>query len=213
MNNITTTTTPTSTSQPASSRATDHSAATDQDRRTTDQDRRAVGLSASTGDTRFAGGWGPVLSGAVSAFLAFVILSSLLLAIAGTGVDLISDNFGWWELASALVAAPFGGYVAGRLQPNGNRMTAALQGFAAWGLLIIVAMFIGIPSGAALFSGATDLTLQGAAGSSADLSQFSEQLWGAFAVFAGGALLAALAGAAGARSDDHDGRVARHDRR
>lgn len=212
MNNITTTTTPTSTSRPASSRATDHSVATDQDRHT-GQDRRASGLSASTGDTRFAGGWGPVLSGAVSAFLAFTILSSLLLAIAATGVDMISDNFGWWELASALVAAPFGGYVAGRLQPSGIRMTAALQGFAAWGLLIIVGLFIGIPSGAALFSGATDLTLQGAAGASAELTQYSEQLWGAFAVFAGGALLAALAAAAGTRSDDHDGRVAGRNRR
>ena len=158
----------------------------------------------TTRSRRFAGGWGPVLSGAVSAFLMFAILSSLWLAIAGSGVSFISDNFGWWELLSALVAAPFGGYVAGRLQPSDDRMTASLQGFASWGLLILVGLFVGVPSGAALFSGATDLTLQGAAEASSSLSQFSEQLWGAFAVFAGGAVLAALAGAAGARAGHHD---------
>lgn len=176
---------------------------------TRDTTTRDVDVSAGTG-TRFAGGWGPVLSGAVSAFLMFVILSSLWLAIAASGVDVISDNFGWFELLSAVVAAPFGGYVAGRLQPSGDRLTAAFQGFATWGLLIVVGLLIGVPSGAALFSGATDLTLQGAADGSTSLSQYNEQLWGAFAVFAGGALLAALAGAAGARAGHHHVNARRH---
>ena len=162
-----------------------------------------ITAAGATGGNRFAGGWGPVLTGAVSAFLAFAVLSSLWLAIAGSGVDFISNNFGWWELLSAAVAAPFGGYVAGRLQPSGDRMTAGLQGFASWGLLILAGLFVGIPSGAELFSGATNLTLQGATDASANLAQFNEQLWAAFAVFAGGALLAAMGGAAAARTGHH----------
>ena len=153
--------------------------------------------------TATSGGWGPVLSGAVSGFITFVILSSLWLAIAGSGVGFVAENLEWFQLASAIVAALVAGYVAGWLQPR-KATSGAMQGFAAWGLLIFASLIVGVPSAASLFSGATNLTLDNVTAGGVDLTSalgpFSTELWAVFATFAGGALAALLAGAAAGRT-------------
>ena len=152
-----------------------------------------------------SGGWGPVLSGAVSGFITFVILSSLWLALTGSGAGFVSGNLEWFQLASAIVAALVAGFVAGWLQPR-KATAGGMQGFAAWGLLIFASLIVGVPSAATLFSGATNLTLDNvtaATGGNVDLTSalgpFSTELWAVFATFAGGALAAILAGAAAGR--------------
>ncbi len=158
-------------------------------------------------NSRFAGGWGPVLSGGTAAFLTFIAFSALWLAITASGVEWVGNNLQWFEVATSFVAAIVGGFVAGWLQPRDAR-TGTVQGLAAWGLVLFAGMVVGVPSVTAIFSGATNMTLQSLASGgnvSNALSQLGTELWASFAVFAGGGLIAALTGgAASAMSPSHD---------
>lgn len=149
-------------------------------------------------------GWGPVLSGAAAAFLTFASFSALWLAIAASGAAWMNGVIAWFELATALLAAVVGGTVTGRLQ-DGGRDRGAMRGFAAWGLVLIAGLVVGVPATTAIFAGATNVTLQ-AVSQGADVSQqlgtFGTELWSAFIVFAGGGILAAIAGSAAASPED-----------
>lgn len=144
-------------------------------------------------------GWGPVLSGSAAAFVTFVTFSALWMALAAMGSDWVGSNLAWFELFTALGAAPVGGFVAGWLQSDDAR-SGTFQGLATWGLVIFAGLIVGVPSSAAVFSGATNIALQSLTGGqnvATQLGQVSAELWSTFVIFGGGALLAAIAGAAG----------------
>lgn len=145
-------------------------------------------------------GWGPVLSGAAAAFLTFITFSALWMAIAASGSQWMANNLEWFELFTALGAAPVGGFVAGRLQ-RGETMSGMIRGFATWGLVLLAGLIIGVPATTALFAGATNITLQSLTQGGdvvGSLSQISGNLWATFVIFGGGGILAAMAGGAGA---------------
>lgn len=141
-----------------------------------------------------ATGWGPVLSGASVAFLTFITLSSLWMAIASSGADWMAVNLEWFELGTALVAAPVGGLVTGWL---GSGRAGDARGLAPWGLLLVVGLILGVPVTGALFAGAADQAVQmlaGAGEGGAGLQSVSSNLWAVFLIFGG--VLAAIAGRA-----------------
>ena len=162
-----------------------------------------------TARSGFASGWGPVLSGAAAAFLTFASFSALWLAIAASGAAWMSGSLAWFELATALIAAAVGGLVTGRLQ-DGGRDRGAMRGFAAWGLVLIAGLVVGVPATTAIFAGATNLTLQTITQGgdiSTQLSGLSGELWSTFIIFAGGGLLAAVTGGASAPTTSEDREV------
>ena len=160
-------------------------------------------------------GWGPVLSGAAAAFLTFAAFSALWLAIAASGAEWMNGAIAWFELATALGAALVGGTVTGRLQ-DGGRDRGAMRAFAAWGLVLVTGLVVGVPATTAIFAGATNLTLQ-AVSQGADVSQqlstFGNELWSSFIIFAGGGILAAIAGAAAAPAGERVEAVEPEERR
>lgn len=170
---------------------------------------RTYASSYEDGHTRWrSGGWGPVLSGAAASFLTFITFSALWLAIAALGVEWVGNNIAWFEFATALVAAPVGGAVAGWLQP-GDPASAGFRGFAAWGLVLFAGLIVGVPATAAIFRGASNLALQGATGGgtvSGQLSQVATELWAVFCIFGAGGLMAALAGSTSSRRSERGDR-------
>ncbi|MCC5950013.1 MAG: hypothetical protein JJT89_16285, partial [Nitriliruptoraceae bacterium] len=74
------------------------------------------------GPGRTAGGsgsWGPVLSGAATAFVVFLVFSTLWVAIAASGARAVGDNLAGFQLIGGVVAAAAGGAAAGWLDPRG----------------------------------------------------------------------------------------------
>ena len=158
-------------------------------------------------------GWGPVLSGAATAFLVFVAFSALWMAIAASGAAWMAGALEWFELGTALGAAAVAGLVTGWLQ-RGDPGSGAMRGSAAWGLVLLAGLVVGVPSTTAIFAGATNMTLQALTTGgdlAAQLSGLGGQLWVTFIVFAGGGLLAAMTGSATAamspRAEPADERV------
>lgn len=148
--------------------------------------------------TGLSSGWGPVLSGAAAAFLVFVAFSALWLAIAASGAAWMAGALAWFELGTALGAAAIAGLVTGWLQP-GDPGSGAMRGAAAWGLVLVAGLMIGVPSSTAIFAGATNMSLQTLTTGgdlTSQLSGLGGQLWVTFIVFAGGGLLATVAGSA-----------------
>ncbi len=146
--------------------------------------------------------WGPVLSGTAIAFIVFLTVSALWLAIAASGAEMVADNLEWFQLVSGVLAAAAGGAAAGWLDPRGA-MTGFVQGLATWGLLIFAVAVAGLTTGTALLGGVADITLQAdveATTVTELLQPFEDQLWAIFAVLLGGALIAALAGAGTGRA-------------
>jgi hypothetical protein len=148
----------------------------------------AVGRSSS---------WGPVLSGAATAFVVFLIFTTLWLAMAASGVDAVGDNLAWFQLISGILAAGAGGAAAGWLDPRGT-MTGMIQGLATWGLLVLAVVVTGITTGTALLGEVAAVDLQAdvqVANTTALLEPVRTEMWALFAILMGGALIAGLAGA------------------
>lgn len=153
----------------------------------------AVGRSSS---------WGPVLSGAATAFVVFLILSALWVAIAASGVEAVGDNLTWFQLLSGVLAAAAGGAAAGWLDPRGA-MTGMIQGLSTWGLLVLAMAVTGLTTGTALLRSVGNVTVEAdiqAASVTEMVRPFEAELWALFAVLLGGALIAALAGAGTGRA-------------
>ena len=141
--------------------------------------------------------WGPVLSGAATAFVVFLIFTTLWLGIAASGVEAVGENLEWFQLASGILAAAAGGAAAGWLDPRGT-MTGMIQGLATWGLLVLAVTITGVAAGTALLGAVADVSLQSdvqVTDVNALLEPFQAELWALFAILMGGAVIAALFGA------------------
>lgn len=145
--------------------------------------------------------WPAILSGAVISFLLFVTLSAFWIAIAATNEGgWWADNLEWWEMGSAIFAAGAGAYAAGWMQSVRGSTPGALTGLTVWGLTLFGSFIIGVPSIVGGFTGAIDELVSLEATGGAATAGDSTLEWAVFIAFAGGLLLAALAGAAGGRT-------------
>ena len=173
---------------------------TDGDRRDADDHKTARPAHAGAGPATTAGrssSWGPVLSGAATAFVIFLIFSALWVAIAASGSQIVGDNLEWFQLVSGILAAAAGGAAAGWLDPRGT-MTGMIQGLSTWGLVVLAMTIAGLTTGTALLGAVGNLTLEAniqATNVTELLQPFETELWALFAVLVGGALIAGLAGA------------------
>ena len=161
-----------------------------------DERPRRVGTGPATTVGR-SSSWGPVLSGAATAFVVFLIFSALWVAIAASGARAVGDNLAWFQLISGILAAAAGGAAAGWLDPRGT-LTGMVQGLSTWGLLVLATTITGLATGTALLGTLGNVTLEAnvdAANMTEMLRPFETELWALFAVLLGGASIAALAGA------------------
>lgn len=173
---------------------------TDRDRREGSDRETERPIHAGAGPAATVGrssSWGPVLSGAATAFVVFLVFSALWVAIAASGSRAVGDNLAWFQLISGVVAAATGGAAAGWLDPRGT-MTGMIQGISTWGLLVLATTVAGLTTGTALLGAVGNLTLDAsieAANVTELLQPFEAELWALFAVLLGGGLIAGLAGA------------------
>ena len=91
--------------------------------------------------------WSAVLGGLVLGLALLLLLSALWLASAyGSEMKDIRDNLEWYIGISAIVSLFVAAILTGYLSGVGGAGTGMLHGFTLWGLLIVVAITVGIPS-------------------------------------------------------------------
>lgn len=91
--------------------------------------------------------WSAVLGGLVLGLALLLLLSSLWLAVAyGSEVGGVRDNVEWYIGGSAIASLFVAGILTGFLSGVRGAGTGMLHGFALWGLLIVVAITVGVPS-------------------------------------------------------------------
>ncbi len=108
--------------------------------------------------------WGPIVAGLLTALGAFVLLSTLLLAIGANTVrvgnaqaDEAATGAGIATAIVALLSFLLGGFVAGRTAAVGGRATGLLNGFLVWALGLLVILMLSAFGVGQLFGAAGDL--------------------------------------------------------
>ncbi len=107
--------------------------------------------------------WGSILAGAVAALSASLILWSLSLAVilSVTHTSALRGTLvamGICSIATTLIGAAIGGWLAGYLPGNASRLIAGVHAFLAWGLTFLVASLLQL----SLLAGATRTTTEAA---------------------------------------------------
>lgn len=111
--------------------------------------------------------WGAVLAGTLTALVVLFLLNLLGLGIGLTTIDPMTesntlDGLGtatiiWWAVAN--VAALFvGGMVAGRMSGLPSNSDGGLHGFLAWGLYILLSIFLVTSTIGGIFNGLASAT-------------------------------------------------------
>jgi hypothetical protein len=141
--------------------------------------------------------WSAVFGGLVLGLAMLLLLSALWLALAyGSEVSAIRDNLGWYFGISAVASLFVAGILTGYLSGVRGAGTGMLHGFTLWGLLMLVAVTVGVPSLLNVFG------LQGLAdqaGSAARLTNSGSDgtLWVTFWTLLGGFVAAGIGGMIG----------------
>ncbi|HEY7659858.1 MAG TPA: hypothetical protein VIC58_04595 [Actinomycetota bacterium] len=140
--------------------------------------------------------WGAVIAGVVFGLALLVLVTTLWLALAFTsGVDEIRANIEWYIGGTAVGSLFLGALLAGWLSGVRGAGTGFFNGVTLWGLLLIVALAIGIPSVFDVFS-------LGRIGSIAEGAELIDEgvgsaLWASFWTILGGFVAAGLGGLIG----------------
>jgi len=140
--------------------------------------------------------WGAVFAGVVLGTALLALLTTLWFALAfNSGVDSIRVNLEWYVGITAIVCLFIGGLLAGWLGGVRGAGAGFFNGLTVWGLILIVALAVGIPAIFNLFnvgrvSAITDGT--GLAESVVDTA-----LWASFWTILGGFLASGLGGMIG----------------
>jgi hypothetical protein len=139
--------------------------------------------------------WAAIFGGAVLGLAFLTLLTSLWLALAyASGVEVIRANLEWYVGGSAVGSLFVAGILTGYISGVRGAGTGMLNGWALWGLLLIVTVAVGVPSILNLFNlgrAATDAATS-VAGLGTDTA-----LWASFWTLAGGFVAAGLGGAIG----------------
>lgn len=102
--------------------------------------------------------WRAVFGGVIIGLAAMVMMTSLWLAFAyGSGVDSIRANLDWYIGGSAIGVLFLSGLLAGWMSGVRGIASGVVNGATLWGLTLIAALAIGIPSTISAV-GATEIT-------------------------------------------------------
>jgi hypothetical protein len=108
--------------------------------------------------------WGAVFAGATIALVTQIILNMIGLGVGLSTLDIargdtpsagsLSIGAGLWWVVSGIVAAGFGGYIAGRLSGKASRSTTAYHGLIAWGVSTLIVVYLLSSAASGLIGGA-----------------------------------------------------------
>ena len=140
--------------------------------------------------------WGAVFAGVVLGLALLALVTTLWFALAyNSGVDMIRDNLEWFVGGTAVAALFVGGLLAGWLSGVRGAGSGFFNGITMWGLILIVAVAVGLP---AVFNvlnlgRVTSITDEaGLIGTGVD-----ESLWASFWTILGGFVASGLGGLIG----------------
>lgn len=140
--------------------------------------------------------WGAVFAGVVFGLALLALLTTLWLALAfNSGVDSIRTNIEWYIGATAVACLFFGALLAGWLSGVRGAGSGFFNGITMWGLILIVALSVGIPSIFNVFSLGRVSSL--AEGSTLIDTRVDTALWASFWTILGGFVAAGLGGLIG----------------
>ena len=140
--------------------------------------------------------WGAVFAGVVVGLALLALLTTLWFALAfNSDVETVRGNLEWYVGITAIASLFIGGLLAGWLSGVRGAGSGLFNGITMWGLILIVALAVGIPAIFDVFnlgrvSAITDGT--GLTGSGVDTA-----LWASFQTILGGFLASGLGGLIG----------------
>jgi hypothetical protein len=161
------------------------------------RDRTIDGWAGSPSPQRVR--WGAVFAGVVLGLALLALLTTLWFALAyNSGVDTIRNNLEWFIGGTAVAALFIGGLLAGWLSGVRGAGSGFFNGITMWGLLLIVAVAVGLP---AIFN----VLNLGRVSSIADEGGLlgtgvDETLWASFWTILGGFVASGLGGLIGGAS-------------
>jgi hypothetical protein len=164
----------------------------DRDTRRTDVGTWPAAVSPSPQRVR----WGAVFAGGVLGTALLVLLTTLWFALAfNSDIETVRVNLEWYVGITAIVSLFIAGVLAGWLSGVRGAGTGFFNGLTVWGLILIVALAVGIPAIFSVFNLGRVLTITdetGPTGSAADAA-----LWASFWTILGGFLASGLGGMIG----------------
>ena len=164
------------------------------DRTTRTMDVAAVPAAGSPSPQRVR--WGAVFAGVVLGLALLALVSTLWFALAfNSDIGTIRVNLEWYVGGTAVVALFIGGLLAGWLSGVRGAGSGFFNGVTMWGLILIVALAIGIPAVFNVFNlGRVTAITDGTTitGSGVDTA-----LWASFWTILGGFLASGLGGLIG----------------
>jgi len=140
--------------------------------------------------------WGAVFAGVVLGMALLALVSTLWFALAfNSNIDTIRVNLEWYVGISAVVALFIGGLLAGWLSGVRGAGSGFFNGITMWGLILIVALAIGIPAVFNVFNLGRVTAI--AEGTTVTGSGVDTALWASFWTILGGFLASGLGGLIG----------------
>ena len=140
--------------------------------------------------------WGAVFAGVVLGMALLALLTTLWFALAfNSNVDTIRLNLEWYVGVSAVVALFIGGLLAGWLSGVRGAGAGLFNGITMWGLILIVALAIGIPAVFNVFNLGRVTAI--ADGTTLSSSGVDTALWASFWTILGGFIASGLGGLIG----------------
>ena len=140
--------------------------------------------------------WGAVFAGVVLGLALLALLTTLWFALAfNSGVETVRVNLEWYVGITAIASLFIGGLLAGWLSGVRGAGSGLFNGITMWGLILIVALAVGIPAIFDVFnlgrvSAITD-------GTELTSSGVDTALWASFWTILGGFLASGLGGMIG----------------
>jgi hypothetical protein len=140
--------------------------------------------------------WGAVFAGVVLGTALLALVSTLWFALAfNSNVDTIRVNLEWYVGITAVVALFIGGLLAGWLSGVRGAGSGLFNGITMWGLILIVALAVGIPSVFNVFNLGRVTAI--ADGTTLSSSGVDTALWASFWTILGGFIASGLGGLIG----------------
>ena len=142
--------------------------------------------------------WGAVFAGVVLAMALLALFATLWFALAfNSNVDAIRMNLEWYVGVTAVVALFIGGLLAGWLSGVRGAGSGMFNGITMWGLILIVALAIGIPAVFNVFNLGRVTAIANGDGTTLTSSGVDTALWASFWTILGGFLASGLGGLIG----------------
>jgi hypothetical protein len=140
--------------------------------------------------------WGAVFAGVVLGTALLALVTTLWFALAfNSGIDTIRLNLEWYVGISAVVALFIGGLLAGWLSGVRGAGSGFFNGITMWGLILIVALAVGIPAVFNVFNLGRVTAI--AEGTTLTSSGVDTALWASFWTILGGFIASGLGGLIG----------------